>query len=286
MKSITLYTIAALATTIAAFPSIPAEKRDDPRFYTWSPPGPGDVRSPCPGLNTLANHGFIHHDGKNMTIPHLIAGLKAGLNVGADFSTAIGEVGFFDNPAGPLAQFFNLDQLDKHNYLIEHDGSLSRRDAYFGNDHSFYFPNWNQVLQVYGNKAITDIPTAAKAKYTRVSNSRAIDPNFTYGPQQFILSYGETALYLQTMGDPYSGKSRLDFIRMLFEQERLPYELGWRPSASEINLNTLGAMVLQLYLASPEPAMEGLLVTADTYKVRIISFSLLYLRYPVLKNIT
>lgn len=26
----------------------------------WSPPGPSDSRSPCPGLNTLANHGFLY----------------------------------------------------------------------------------------------------------------------------------------------------------------------------------------------------------------------------------
>lgn len=37
------------------------------------------VRSPCPGLNTLANHGFIHHDGRNMTIPHLLTGLAQGM---------------------------------------------------------------------------------------------------------------------------------------------------------------------------------------------------------------
>ena len=101
---------------------------NDPRFTTFTPPGHNDgkpaivpsdsicgesilihrvVRSPCPGLvrivhwahntqllmtmrqNALANHGFIHHDGRNMTVPHLLEGLAAGLNVGADFSVAV-----------------------------------------------------------------------------------------------------------------------------------------------------------------------------------------------------
>lgn len=27
------------------------------------PPGPGDIRGPCPGLNALANHNYIPHNG-------------------------------------------------------------------------------------------------------------------------------------------------------------------------------------------------------------------------------
>ena len=45
----------ALANTVAAFPqlaeNIPLAKRQDPN--PWAAPGPGDVRAPCPGLNTL-----------------------------------------------------------------------------------------------------------------------------------------------------------------------------------------------------------------------------------------
>lgn len=67
---------------------------NDPRFTKWTPPGAGDVRAPCPGLNTLANHNFIHHNGKNMTIPHLVEGLAAGMNIGPDFSIAVRDVAF------------------------------------------------------------------------------------------------------------------------------------------------------------------------------------------------
>lgn len=209
-----------------------------------------------------------------MTIPHLIAGLKAGLNVGADFTTAIGLVGTASSP-NPLGGSFNLNDLDKHNFPIEHDASLSRQDFFFsGDDYSFYQPSWNMVLNAYGSKTITDIPTAAKAKYTRVQDSQKRNPTLVYGPQQFVLSYGETALYLQTMGDALSGNSRLDFIRQMFEQEKLPYNLGWRPSVNEVNLSTLGAMIVQLYTQSPEPVPEGLLVTASTYKVCLSILSL------------
>lgn len=30
----------------------------------WEAPGPNDVRSPCPFLNTVANHGLVNRSGK------------------------------------------------------------------------------------------------------------------------------------------------------------------------------------------------------------------------------
>ena len=32
----------------------------------YHPPGPTDQRSPCPALNTLANHGLLPRDGKDV----------------------------------------------------------------------------------------------------------------------------------------------------------------------------------------------------------------------------
>ena len=31
--------------------------------HTWVAPGAGDQRGPCPGLNALANHGYLPHNG-------------------------------------------------------------------------------------------------------------------------------------------------------------------------------------------------------------------------------
>lgn len=198
-----------------------------------------------------------------MTIAHLTEGLAAGMNVGADFTTAIGSAGLLAAPLSqlvdPATAYFNLDQLDQHNFPIEHDGSLSRNDAYFGNDYSFYQPAWNQVLDVYKGVSQTSIKLASKAHAVRQADSKARNPTYTYGPREFILSYGETALYLQTMSDPVSGVANLDYVRQLFEQEKLPYNLGWRPSTEPITLNTLGTMIITgLYPANDEALPEGL----------------------------
>lgn len=41
------------------------------------PPGPGDIRGPCPGLNALANHNYIPHNGVP-TFAQAIAGTTTG----------------------------------------------------------------------------------------------------------------------------------------------------------------------------------------------------------------
>ncbi|CAG8835038.1 22518_t:CDS:2, partial [Racocetra persica] len=35
--------------------------------HEWQAPGPDDKRSPCPALNTLANHGYLPRGGENIT---------------------------------------------------------------------------------------------------------------------------------------------------------------------------------------------------------------------------
>lgn len=62
----TILALAALAIESAAFPGIAAKlaERDD---RAWIAPTSDAVRSPCPGTNTLANHGFINRNGKGIT---------------------------------------------------------------------------------------------------------------------------------------------------------------------------------------------------------------------------
>jgi hypothetical protein len=148
-------------TTIFSFLSIAAAQN----FTTWSPPGPGDVDSPCPALNSLTNHGFLPHNGKGITISTLITALNHGVNAGADFATAIGGAGLLSVPGNLLATSFDLNNLDEHNFPIEHDASLSREDYYVnGNNYSFNQTVFDEVLKFYDGMSETSIPVASKAK--------------------------------------------------------------------------------------------------------------------------
>jgi len=243
-------------------------------YPAWHPPQNGEVRSPCPGLNSLANHDICPRSGKGYTIPILIDCLKRGLNVDADFATVVGTAGIGSNPS-PLTSglYFDLDMLDRHDFLIEHDASLSRADASTGNNYSFNQTIWDTVLAYYSGMSSTSIPVASKARFNRVRTEAARDPDFSYSPVQFILSYGETALYLSTMGDPITGVAPLEYVRSLFEQEKLPYELGWQPPKTPTTLASLGAMALQLNAASGEAVPEGVILGENSLRAVLIGLN-------------
>jgi hypothetical protein len=196
-----------------------------------------------------------------MTVPHLLSGLAAGLNIGPDFTVAVGGLGVLSSP-DPLGGAFDLNDLDQHNFPIEHDASLSREDAYFGNDYSFNSHIWDQSKSFFKNGKTALLP-AAKAIANRTADSRERNPTFTYGLQQFVLRYGEMGLAIQTMGgDDLTGVARLDWVNQLFTQEKLPYNLGWRPRAEPITLPSLGQMIVELAAVSPEKLSEFGTITA------------------------
>ena len=45
--------------------------------YDWVAPGSGDQRGPCPGLNALANHGYLPHNGV-ADIPTIVSAVNTG----------------------------------------------------------------------------------------------------------------------------------------------------------------------------------------------------------------
>lgn len=63
----------------------------DPKFqyvsnkgkYKFVAPGPTDQRGPCPGLNALANHGYMPHNGVG-TIQQFIESTYDGFGMGRD----------------------------------------------------------------------------------------------------------------------------------------------------------------------------------------------------------
>jgi hypothetical protein len=151
---------------------------------------------------------------------------------------------------------------DSFNSPIEHDASLSRQDAYFGDDHDFDKTIWQQTLSYFKGSRSTNLLDASRAIAGRTADSEARNPTFTYGFREFVFRYGETGIYLQTMGgDDLTGVTRIDWVQSLFEEEKLPYNLGWRPRAEPITLASLGLMVNDLFAVSPSKLSEGFIIT-------------------------
>jgi hypothetical protein len=115
------------------------------------------------------------------------------------------------------AHTFDLNHVDKHNW-IEHDVSLSRQDTAFGSNSSFDKQHFDKILAVYGDTEATNYETASKARYMRVQESKEAHEKagkeFTYGIKEVIMSYGETALYLNLLG--HDGIAPLEWVRIFF----------------------------------------------------------------------
>ncbi|KAH7402767.1 Peroxidase, family 2-domain-containing protein [Pyrenochaeta sp. MPI-SDFR-AT-0127] len=221
-------------------------------FEDWQPPTDDDVRSPCPALNSLANHGILPRDGRRITIPILVEKLGKGVNLSAETATTLG-MAALRLSKDPSSGAFDLDDLKKHNG-IEHDGSLSRKDFDLGGEEQDFCPEvFEETLSYYGGATEIGLKEVAAARWGRIQSSKANNPAFTYGPAQQFSSYLESAVFHQLLRNPATRKASLDWIKIFFSEERLPYEEGWRP-VNHINGFTVAADTLQLALLTPEKA--------------------------------
>jgi hypothetical protein len=71
----TTVAIFAIIGAAAALPGILLAGRD---VKPWVAPGPDDSRGPCPGMNTLANHGYLYAS----IGPYISLSLEALITVG------------------------------------------------------------------------------------------------------------------------------------------------------------------------------------------------------------
>jgi len=201
----------------------------------------GDVRSPCPALNTLANHGHLPRNGKAIT-PEM-------------FSTAIENVYNFDTVLGYLfghlaipavannsltTYTLDLDHLNLHDG-IEHDASLSRNDFIQGDNHSFQ-PKLLEALLADAEGDFITAESLAKARSRREKDSLAAgSPALT--TKSTTLAYGESALILQALGIPdASGNFKVPkaSIQKWFGEEKLPD--GYTKPAKSISLTSTASL--------------------------------------------
>ncbi|OTA74612.1 hypothetical protein M434DRAFT_88515 [Hypoxylon sp. CO27-5] len=208
-------------STILAISSTAVNAQDD---HPWKAPGPNDFRGPCPMLNTLANHGFLPHDGRNITKETTVNAMASALNFNTSLATLMFQMAVVVNPE-PNATFFTLDQLNVHN-ILEHDASLSRSDAFFGNNHVFNETIFNET-KVYWTGPVLDRNMLANGKVARQLSSKAFNPNYTFTATMNDFSLGEVSAPIVAFGDMEAATVNKTLVEYFFENERFPTELGW-----------------------------------------------------------
>lgn len=195
--------------------------------HAYCPHHKGDARSPCPALNTLANHGYLPRDGKNITIFGLIRALREGYGL----STALAAI-LSIGAVLMLGQFrqISLADLARHN-LIEHNASLFHRNARDGEEYAPRCPDCSLLKAVvhqgghYKPGRIT-LEDVANIRAKREMNDIL---DFTHAE----IARGEMAIAIGVLGGPNADKEGLDFevLKTWVKYERLPD--GWKPDHTQ-----------------------------------------------------
>ncbi|KAE8986294.1 hypothetical protein PR003_g20947 [Phytophthora rubi] len=196
-----------------------------PRSMTSGRPGTTTPfrRSPCPGLNTLANHGYLPRDGKNITVKMALAAIRDKFNIAEDLAGVIGTL----TPGR-----FDLNDLSKHNSPIEHDASMARSDAYFGEDPAFVTPSLINDVLSYGLDGRIDVTDVATIQANRVAYGQQCNPELDFSATPAFLAHAEAALLLRAMGGENGNCSKTSFVSTFFLLETFP--MDWRKSPTPI----------------------------------------------------
>ncbi|KAH7021509.1 Chloroperoxidase [Microdochium trichocladiopsis] len=230
-------------TAVASTAALVAAVTADPIGHGWQAPKPGYSRSPCPMLNAIANHGYISRNGKNISLPELQNGFKEGVNFVADILTQVGNIALTISTTGN-ASTFNLHDLGAHN-VIEHDGSLSRKDMYFGDQVPFDQATWKTTVSQMTGPTVP-IATAGKIRLNRLAAAQAANPEFTLNDLGTQASVADTALYQIALGDMVNGNPKTKYVKILFEQERIPFNEGYKRKDDPITQEKLDAVIAQV----------------------------------------
>ncbi|EKJ76010.1 hypothetical protein FPSE_03782 [Fusarium pseudograminearum CS3096] len=192
----------------------------------WVAPGANDSRGPCPGLNTLANHGYLPHDGKNIDLKKLADGMLAGFNIEKGDALLLFTQAIRTSPDYPATRTFDLADLGRHN-ILEHDISISRSDAFFADPNPFNKTVWAETLTYFPDDMIT-VEQVAKARMGRLATSKKTNPQHSLSKLADGFSWGEMASFFEIMADGTTGTVEKKYIEYWFKNERLPTEIGWQ----------------------------------------------------------
>eukprot|EP01110_Echinostelium_bisporum_P010270 TRINITY_DN3555_c0_g2_i1.p1 TRINITY_DN3555_c0_g2~~TRINITY_DN3555_c0_g2_i1.p1 ORF type:complete len:172 (+),score=51.40 TRINITY_DN3555_c0_g2_i1:19-534(+) len=141
----------------------------------------------------------------------------------------------------------SLDQLDNHD-TIEHDASMTRDDLYFGDNHSLNKTLLSALIASSSDGGQTiSLDDFANYQSVRQNNSKAYNPEFTFGGKQQTASAGEPALFLNVFGmQDESGMWRVpvDSVESVFGNERLPE--GWNATNS-VGVLSIGKLSAEIH---------------------------------------
>jgi len=196
------------------------------------------TRGPCPGLNALANQGYLPRDGKNMTVPQVQAALINALHMSKPLARTLA------NQLKPLLHAdgtFDLVDMRRHNF-IERDVSFTRLAFRQGDNYTFQ-PHMFDAMIADTPDGTTTIETLAKTYRRREREEKA-----TGAPmlplRLYVVSLVQTISFLHTA--EVGGRLDRDILTEFYTQERFPAVILENPKTRRLR-GLVGATLKLLY---------------------------------------
>ncbi|KAF3036384.1 hypothetical protein E8E11_001753 [Didymella keratinophila] len=231
-----LYTLFSLVSVAAALPS-QIRRSNNFTVQPWIAAVAEDSRGPCPMMNTLANHGYLPRNGRNITIEMF----GDAVNTALGWDTTVGTIpanGAF--AALNATHTIDLEQLNNRPSGLERPASLARAD------------DSNDVVPARVQAVLDDSDDKKYLTAASLGASRhRVELASPLTPAQQSPAQGEAGFILALMLDgtvPAAGTEGVDYTQLkAFKNwvqewltfERLPVELGWRPSTRQVSFTDL-----------------------------------------------
>ena len=284
MVHITSILVAALATTVAfvnGSSPLPAgynPYNPDDNLRPYHPPTGQDSRGPCPMLNSLANHGYINHDGRDIKKQDLLAALHDHVGIAHSavevaMANALILCNFITGEdCGTTLKNLTILALP---HAFEHDHSFSRQDykmnyledpTEHSDNYNFNASIFQESLDVVKGFSHMNTQQMNEVRLQRESNSQQTDFEGWFIEQKPIQEF-EAAFIFAAMSDfnlrEYftNPQVRVEWWQYWFENEKLPYELGWHrpypPKDIDFVLSVSSKILHERVVSTPTPLPSG-----------------------------
>ncbi|KAJ7085384.1 Chloroperoxidase [Mycena belliarum] len=182
---------------------------------------PDAQRSPCPALNSLANHGYLPWNGSSITFSQLLHAVRTVYNLSYPLALLL-----------TIAGFATCAKFSRGAWTLDLAALAARGGAKIAHDASLVHPSGapshapDPVLlaSLLGAAAPAPAPgiTLEGLAAVHVARARSAPPLDGLHRQ---IAFGECALTSLVMGDPATGAVARETLAQWFGEERLP--AGW-----------------------------------------------------------
>jgi hypothetical protein len=238
-------------------------------------PKPTDCRSPCPALNTLANHGLLPRDGKNIDHAQLKTALIDIYGLGSVFGTIFAKAATkkFANPATGKFSLCDLLISDRSKEQasgetgIEHLASLTRVDRpdfTRASDNTQRSPSQEQINILLNSSkdgkmiTVSDFVKARSKYWDKTFAAKPAYKTDSLITTEKIVCAVEGCLMLGALsGNSNEGKFQISkpFAQSILFEERLP--VGWRKSTNALGLPELFSCLTQQGISEAANALTA-----------------------------